>query len=44
MTFHLCQPGYEAFLVKELGGCESSGPGGVLGPDAKGESCFANCH
>lgn len=43
MTLHLCQPGYEAFLVKELGGAaEKSGPGWVLGPDARGEPCFAH--
>lgn len=43
MTLHLCQPGYEAFLVKELGGAvERSGPGWVLGPDGAGELCFAH--
>lgn len=43
MTLHLCQAGYEAFLIKELGGAvESSGPGWVIGPDAAGESCFAH--
>ena len=43
MTLHLCQAGYEAFLVKELGGkADKTGPGWVLGPDAKGESCFAH--
>ncbi|MBI5245886.1 MAG: rRNA methyltransferase [Elusimicrobia bacterium] len=39
---HLCQPGYESFLIKELGSVEKSGPGWVSGPDAKGESCFAH--
>ncbi len=34
MTLHLCQAGYEAFLVKELGGAvEKTGPGWVLGPN-----------
>jgi 23S rRNA (cytidine2498-2'-O)-methyltransferase len=43
MTLHLCQAGYEAFLIKELGGAvEKTGPGWVLGPDASGESCFAH--
>jgi 23S rRNA (cytidine2498-2'-O)-methyltransferase len=43
MTLHLCQAGYEAFLVKELGGAvERSGPGWVLGPDAPAESCFSH--
>jgi len=43
MTLHLCQAGYEAFLIKELGGAvEKTGPGWVLGPDANGESCFAH--
>ena len=43
MTLHLCQAGYEAFLIKELGGAvEKSGPGWVLGPDAPGELCFAH--
>lgn len=43
MTLHLCQAGYEAFLIKELGGAvEASGPGWVLGPDAPGELCFAH--
>ncbi len=43
MTLHLCQAGYEAFLVKELGGAvEKSGPGWVLGPDGPGELCFAH--
>lgn len=42
MTLHLCQAGYEAFLIKELGGAiEKSGPGWVLGPDGAGELCFA---
>ncbi len=43
MTLHLCQAGYEAFLIKELGGAvEKSGPGWVLGPDGAGELCFAH--
>jgi 23S rRNA (cytidine2498-2'-O)-methyltransferase len=43
VTLHLCQAGYEAFLIKELGGAaEKSGPGWVTGPDATGESCFAH--
>ena len=43
MTLHLCQSGYEAFLIKELGGTiEKSGPGWVLGPDGAGELCFAH--
>lgn len=43
MTLHLCQAGYEAFLSKELGGkADKSGPGWVMGPEAKGESCFAH--
>lgn len=43
MTLHLCQAGYEAFLIKELGGgIEKSGPGWVLGPDGPGELCFAH--
>ena len=43
MTLHLTQAGYEAFLVKELGGkVEKSGPGWVLGPDGSGELCFAH--
>ncbi len=43
MTLHLCQAGYEAFLIKELGGTiEKSGPGWVLGPDGAGELCFAH--
>ena len=43
MTLHLCQAGYEAFLVKELGGTvEKTGPGWVLGPDGPGELCFAH--
>jgi 23S rRNA (cytidine2498-2'-O)-methyltransferase len=43
MTLHLCQAGYEAFLIKELGGVvERSGSGWVLGPDGPGELCFAH--
>lgn len=43
MTLHLCQAGYEAFLIKELGGAvEKTGPGWVLGPDAPKELCFAH--
>ena len=43
MTLHLCQAGYEAFLIKELGGAvEKSGPGWVIGPDGNGELCFAH--
>ena len=43
MTLHLCQAGYEAFLTKELGGSvEKSGPGWVIGPEGKGELCFAH--
>jgi 23S rRNA (cytidine2498-2'-O)-methyltransferase len=42
VTLYVCQPGYEAFLAKELGaGVEKSGPGWVLGPDAA-ETCFAH--
>ncbi|MBI4060800.1 MAG: rRNA methyltransferase [Elusimicrobia bacterium] len=40
---HLCQAGYEAFLVKELGGAaEKAGAGWVLGPEGAGEPCFAH--
>jgi 23S rRNA (cytidine2498-2'-O)-methyltransferase len=43
VTLHLCQAGYEAFLIKELGGAiEKSGPGWVLGPDGPAEPCFAH--
>ncbi len=43
MTLHLCQAGYETFLVKELSGIiEKSGPGWVLGPDGASELCFAH--
>ena len=43
MTLHLCQAGYEAFLIKELGGAvEKSGPGWVLGPAGAGELCFSH--
>jgi len=42
MTLHLCQAGYESFLIKELGGSEKVGPGWVLGPDGPGELCFAH--
>lgn len=43
MTLHICQAGYEAFLIKELGGAvERTGPGWVLGPDGAGELCFAH--
>lgn len=43
MTLHLCQAGYEAFLIKELGGAvDKSGPGWVLGPDGGSELCFAH--
>ncbi len=42
-ALHVAQPGYEAFLAKELsGGCERSGPGWVLGEEAPGELCFAH--
>ena len=43
MTLHVCAPGYEKFLAKEIGGSpEKSGPGWVLGPDGEGELCFAH--
>ena len=43
MSLHLCQTGYEKFLVKELSGpAESLGPGWVMGPDSKSESCFSH--
>ncbi len=43
MRLHVCQPGYESFLAKELeGAAERSGPGWVLGPRGKGELCFAH--
>lgn len=43
MSLHLCQTGYEAFLVKELEGpAEKVGAGWVLGSPAKAESCFSH--
>lgn len=43
MTLHVCQPGYEKFLAKELKGpAQKTGPGWVLGPDGEGELCFAH--
>lgn len=43
MTLHVCQPGYEAFLAKELPGQpEATGPGWVRGADAPGDLCFAH--
>ena len=43
MTLYLCQAGYEAFLIKEVGGkIERTGPGWVLGPQARGEPCFSH--
>jgi 23S rRNA (cytidine2498-2'-O)-methyltransferase len=43
VTLHVCQPGYEKFLAKELTGpAEKTGPGWVLGPDGAGELCFAH--
>lgn len=43
MILHVCRPGYESFLVKELAGpAERSGPGWVLGPAGAGELCFAH--
>ena len=43
MTLHVCTPGYEKYLAKELtGNPEKTGPGWVLGPDGAGELCFAH--
>jgi 23S rRNA (cytidine2498-2'-O)-methyltransferase len=42
MTLHLCQAGYEPFLVKELGGYERIGRGWVVGPDLISDPCFAH--
>ena len=43
MNLYTCQAGYEAFLIKELGGAvEKSGPGWVLGPESARELCFAH--
>lgn len=43
MTLHVCAPGYEGFLAKELNASpEKIGPGWVLGPDGAGELCFAH--
>lgn len=42
-TLHICQTGYESFLSKELNGpTEKTGPGWALGPDGKGDLCFAH--
>ncbi|MBI3564909.1 MAG: rRNA methyltransferase [Elusimicrobia bacterium] len=42
-SLHVAQPGYEAFLAKELPGAPAaSGPGWVLGARAPGELCFAH--
>lgn len=43
MALHFGQPGYEAFLAKELpGGAARTGPGWALGPDGRGDRCFAH--
>ncbi len=43
MTLHVCAPGYEKFLARELpGGAGKTGPGWVLGPGGPGELCFAH--
>jgi 23S rRNA (cytidine2498-2'-O)-methyltransferase len=43
VTLHVCAPGYEKFLAKELSGePEKTGPGWVLGPNGPGELCFAH--
>lgn len=43
MSLHLCQAGYEPFLVKELGGAvQKTGKGWVLGPGGNGDLCFAH--
>jgi 23S rRNA (cytidine2498-2'-O)-methyltransferase len=42
VTLHVCAPGYEKFLAKELSGAEKTGPGWVLGPEGEGELCFAH--
>lgn len=40
---HVCRPGYEAFLAKELAGPYSArGEGWVEGAAARGEPCFAH--
>lgn len=42
-ALHVAQPGYEAFLAKELPGAPAGlGPGWVLGAAAPGEPCFAH--
>lgn len=42
MTLHICQAGYEAFLVKELGAdARKTGEGRVEGGEAR-ETCFAH--
>lgn len=41
-TLHVCAPGYEKFLAKEIGRAEKTGPGWVLGSDGEGELCFAH--
>ena len=43
MTLHVCVPGYETLLAKELSGApDGTGPGWVLGPDGDEELCFAH--
>ncbi len=43
MTLHLCQSGYETFLIQELGGAvEKTGSGWVSGPEGPGDLCFAH--
>lgn len=42
-ALHVAQAGYEAFLAKESPSRpEASGPGWVLGPETRGEPCFAH--
>ena len=41
-VLHICQSGFEAFLIKELGGTAQSGPGWVLGPQGADELCFSH--
>lgn len=42
MSIHLCQPGFETFLAKELGSSTARGEGWVEGPEPDRESCFAH--
>jgi len=42
-ALHVAQAGYEAFLAKELPAKpDASGPGWALGPETRGEPCFAH--